>query len=125
MRNIPEDFSELEDSGSEFDDSYTPELESVSQNEEENNQNIELTPDTSQSELPFSYVDKYDDAAKNRGITLTAPDGTEWLQMTPGDYSARRRSQQNILNDASGPTLYAKINVFAGTPASVCMSPYR
>lgn len=171
LRNIPEDVSEFEDSGSEFDDSYTPELDSdssssdeseqafsdsfssgprlsdrppkrrriqnqleatevsqeiddidssvnVSQNEEENDQNIELAPDTSQSELPSSDVDEYDDAAENRGIILTAPDGTEWLQMTPGDYSAGRRSQQNILKEASGPTPYAKRNVFAGSPAS-------
>ena len=62
----------------------------VSQNEEENYQNIELAPDTSQSEFPSSYIDEYYDAAKNRGIILTAPDGTEWLQMTPVVYSARR-----------------------------------
>ena len=41
------------------------------------------------------------------------------LQITLGENAARRRLQQNILREVSGPTPYVKRNVFAGSPASV------
>jgi len=52
-----------------------------------------LAPDTSHSELPSPVVDG---AAENSTIVRTAPDGTKWLQITPGDVSAGRHPQQNI-----------------------------
>jgi len=185
LRNIPDDVSECEDSGSESDDLYNPELDSdssfgedsdssfgedsdssfgeeyeidlpercnsshdlldrpskrpriqnqaessearqelndtnaelsASQNQEENCQNIEVAPDAAvQRELPSQDID---DTAGNSSEILTAPDGTEWRKITPGDHSAGRRSQQNILREAPGPTPFAKRNVVAGSPAS-------
>jgi len=38
--------------------------------------------------------------------------------MTAGDLSADRQPQQNISREVSGPTPYAKRNVFAGSPAN-------
>ena len=49
---------------------------------------------------------------------MTAPDGTEWLQITSGDCSAGRRLQQKTLRGSFGPTPYAKRNMFAGSSAS-------
>jgi len=86
----------------------------VSHNEERYDQNIELASDTSQSGLPFPDAD----GAENSKVIITAPDGTNWLQITPGDLSAGRHTQQNILRSFSGPTPYAKRNVFAGSPTS-------
>ena len=40
------------------------------------------------------------------------------IKITPGDYSAGRISQKNVLREASGPTPYACKNVFAGSSAS-------
>jgi len=87
----------------------------ISHNEERYDRNIELTPDTSQIELTSPDVDG---AAENSNMILTAPDGTKLLQITAGDVSAGRHPQQNIWRDVSGPTPYAKRNVFAASPAS-------
>ena len=69
--------------------------------------------DPPQSELPSLDVSR----TARKSLTI-APDGTEWLQLTSGDSSLRRCSEQNILRETSGPTLYTKRNVFAGSPAS-------
>ena len=82
-------------------------------NQEENDRNSGVASDTSQSELPFLDV-----GSTARNSELIAPDGTEWLQITSSDSSVGRCSQQNILRETSGPTPYAKRNVFAGNTVS-------
>ena len=72
----------------------------VNQNKEENDQNTELAPITSQIKFPFPDVDE---ATENIGIILTAPDKRKRLQITPSDCSSGRRSQQNVLKKASEP----------------------
>ena len=164
MRNISDDVSECEDSGSECDDLYNfkkdsessfsneskPDLSENSnslfdlsdrfskqlrqQNEletsealqeindtdatlsennsqEENEQSSDMIPGTAQNELPS--LDVYDNTGSSgpgndSDVILTAPDGTEWLQITPSKNSAGRCSQQNILKEVSGPTPYVK-----------------
>ena len=49
---------------------------------------------------------------------MIAPDGTERYQLTPGEHSSERFSQQNILMKSSGPSPYAKLSVCAGSPVS-------
>ena len=75
----------------------------------------QVGPYSSHREFPFPDVDE---VAENRDVILTAPNGTEWHHVTPGDYFAGRLSQKNILRKASRPTPYACRNVFAGSPAS-------
>ena len=82
-------------------------------NQEENDRNSDVASDTPQSELPS--LDVGGTAGKS---VLIAPDGTKWLQITSGDSSVGRCSQQNILRQTSGPTPCTKRNVFAGSPAS-------
>ena len=74
-----------------------------SYSKEKNDWNIELASNISESELPSSDVD---DVAENKDVILTAPDGTELNQISPGDYSSGRFSQQNILKKAFEPTPY-------------------
>jgi len=64
-----------------------------------------LAPDTSQSGLPSPDADG---DAKNSNVIITAPVGTNWLQITPRDLSAGRHPQQNIFRSFSGPAPYAK-----------------
>ena len=94
---------------------------SASNNQKENEQSSDVTPGTAQNEVPS--LDVYDNTGSSspgndRDVTLTAPDGIERLQITPGENSAGRRSQQNILREVSGPTPYIKRSVVAGSPAS-------
>ena len=81
-------------------------------NQEENDRNSVVASDTPQSELPSLDV-----GGTARKSVLIAPDGTKWLQITSGDSSLGRYSQQNILRETSGPTPYTKRNVFAGSRA--------
>ena len=82
-------------------------------NQEENDRNSDVALDTPQSELHSLNV-----SGTARNSVLIDPDGSEWLQITSGDSSLGRCSQQNILRKTSGPTPYTKRNVFAGSPAS-------
>ena len=82
-------------------------------NQEENDQISDVASDTPQSVLPSLDV-----GGTVRKSVLIAPDGTEWLQITSGDSSVAKCSQQNILRETSWPTLYTKRNVFAGSSAS-------
>ena len=82
-------------------------------NQEENDQNSDVTLNSQQSELPSLDV-----GGTGRKSVLIAPNRTEWLQITSGDSSVGRCSQQNILRETSAPTPYTNRNVFAGIPAS-------
>ena len=101
---------------------------SASDNQGENEQSSDVTSDTGQNKLPsldVSDITGSSSFSNDNGVILTAPDGTEWLQITLGKNSAGRPSQQNILIEVSGPTPYVKINVFAGSPESALASSYR
>ena len=94
---------------------------SASNIQEENEQSNDVTLSTAQNELPS--LDTYNNTASsgpgsNSGVILTAPDGTEWLQITPGKNFAIRHLTQNISREVSGPTPYVKRNVVAGSSAS-------
>ena len=81
-----------------------------------------MTPGTAQNELLSLAVfdnTRSSGPGNDSGVILIAPDGIEWLQITPGENSAGRCSQQNIMKEFSGPTPNAKRNVFPGSPASV------
>ena len=82
-------------------------------NQEENDRNSDVASDTPQGELPSLDV-----GGTARKSVLIAPDGTEWLQITSGDSSVGRCSQENIVRETSGPTPYTKRNMFAGRLAS-------
>ena len=69
-------------------------------NQEENDQISDVASDTPQSELPSLDV-----GGTVRKSVLITPDGTEWLQITSGDSSVAKCSQQNILRETSEPTL--------------------
>ena len=93
----------------------------TSNNQEENEQSSDATPGIAQNELPS--LDVYDNTGNggpdnDSGVIFTASDRTEWLQITRGENSAERRSQQNILRDVFGHIPYVKRNVFSGSPAS-------
>ena len=80
-----------------------------------------MTSGTAQNDLPS--LDVYDNTGSSSpdndsDVILTAPDGTKWVQITLGESSAGRRSQQNILREVFGPTPYVKRNAVASSPAS-------
>ena len=80
----------------------------ASRSKEESNSNFELVL-TVHNPSP-----DIDDVAENRDVILTALVGTEWHQIYPGDYSAGRILQKNILTKASNfDTPYACRNMFA------------
>ena len=92
---------------------------SASNSQEENEQSSDATPGSAQNELPS--LDAYDNTGNNgpgndSAVILTASDRAEWLQITPGENSAGRRSQQNIFIEVFGPRSYVKRNVFSGNP---------
>ena len=60
-------------------------------NQAENDRNSEVASDTPQSKPPSLDFD-----GTARKSVLIAPDGTEWLQITSGDNSVGRCSQQNV-----------------------------
>ena len=49
-----------------------------------------------------------DDVLQKTDIMMTALDETKGLDVTPGDCSAKRPLQQNILRETSGPTSVQK-----------------
>lgn len=47
-------------------------------------------------------------------------DGTVWTVLGPGEYPGRRQSQ-NVLTEATGPTPYAKRNIYGALTAFLCL----
>ena len=88
-------------------------------NQEENDRNSDVALDTPQSELPSLDV-----IGTARKSVLTAPDGTEWLQITSCGISVGRCTQQNILREISRSTPCTKRNVFAGSPVSLLIDDF-